>query len=109
MQTCRMDVDNLRFMYEVARAGTVREAALHRRVDETTVSRRISRLEKHLGTRLFDRTPQGWRLTEPGRLVLPHAEAVQMSASRALEAANSRTGKLVGTVRILAPDGFGAY
>ncbi|MFP5380530.1 MAG: FtsW/RodA/SpoVE family cell cycle protein, partial [Vicinamibacteria bacterium] len=78
-------------------------------VDETTVSRRISRLEQELGVRMFDRTPQGWRITEPARLVLPHAEAVESSMARALEAVVSRAGDLSGTARLRAPDGFGAF
>jgi len=104
-----MDLENLRFMLETARTGKLREAALRLRVDETTVSRRISRLENELGTRLFDRTPHGWRLTEPGRLLLPHAEAIESAASGALEAVASRSGELTGTARILAPDGFGVH
>jgi DNA-binding transcriptional LysR family regulator len=104
-----MDVENLRYLLEVARASRLRDAAARLKVDETTVSRRISRLENELGTRLFDRLPQGWRLTEPGRLLLPHAEAIELSASRALEAVTSRSGELTGTARVLAPDGFGAH
>ncbi len=103
-----MDTENLRFLLEVARTGRLREAAARLQVDETTVSRRISRLEQDLGVRMFDRTPQGWRVTEPGRLVIPHAEAIESSVSRAMEAVVSRAGDLSGTARILAPDGFGA-
>ncbi|MYW97432.1 LysR family transcriptional regulator [Amycolatopsis rubida] len=104
-----MDIENLRYLLEVARASRLRDAAVRLKVDETTVSRRIRRLEKELGTRLFDRHPHGWRLTEPGRLLFPHAEAIELSMSRALEAVTSRSGELTGTARILAPDGFGAY
>lgn len=103
-----MDTENLRYLLEVARTGRLREAAARLQVDETTVSRRISRLEQELGVRMFDRTPQGWRMTEPGRLVVPHAEAIESSVSRAMEAVASRAGELSGTARILAPDGFGA-
>lgn len=103
-----MDTENLRFLLEVARTGRLRDAAARLQVDETTVSRRISRLEQDLGVRMFDRTPQGWRITEPGRLVIPHAEAIESSVSRAMEAVVSRAGELSGTARILAPDGFGA-
>ncbi|SDS17396.1 LysR family transcriptional regulator [Agrococcus carbonis] len=103
-----MDAENLRYLLEVARTGRLRDAAAQLQVDETTVSRRISRLEQELGVRMFDRTPQGWRITEPGRLVIPHAEAIESSVSRALEAVVSRAGDLSGTARILAPDGFGA-
>jgi DNA-binding transcriptional LysR family regulator len=108
VQNGGVDTENLRFLLEVARTGRLREAAARLRVDETTVSRRISRLEQELGVRMFDRTPQGWRITEPGRLVIPHAEAIESSVSRAMEAVVSRPGDLSGTARILAPDAFGA-
>ncbi len=110
LQKCRMvhvDTENLRYLLEVARTGRLREAAARLQVDETTVSRRISRLEQELGVRMFDRTPQGWRITEPGRLVVPHAESIESSVSRVLEAVVSRAGELSGTARVLAPDGFG--
>ena len=103
-----MDAENLRYLLEVARTGRLRDAAARLQVDETTVSRRIGRLEQELGVRMFDRTPQGWRPTEPARLIMPHAEAVESSVSRALEAVGSGAGDLNGTARILAPDGFGA-
>lgn len=107
MQNGCVDTDNLRYLLEVARTGRLREAAARLQVDETTVSRRISRLERELGVRMFDRTPQGWRITEAGRQVVPHAEAIETSVSRALEAVVSRAGELSGTARVLAPDGFG--
>ena len=103
-----VDTENLRFLLEVARTGRLRDAAARLQVDETTVSRRIGRLEQDLGVRMFDRTPQGWRITEPGLLILPHAEAIESSVARALEAVISHPGDLSGTARILAPDGFGA-
>ncbi|MEU7043942.1 LysR family transcriptional regulator [Streptomyces varsoviensis] len=56
-------------------------AALH--VAQPSLSRRIQRLEEHLGVRLFDRTPQGSRLTEAGRAFLPQAQALLQAAHRA--------------------------
>lgn len=103
-----VDAENLRYLLEVARTGRLRDAAARLQVDETTVSRRIGRLEQELGVRMFDRTPQGWRATESARLVIPHAEAIESSVAHALEAVVSRAGDLSGTARILAPDGFGA-
>lgn len=104
-----MDLDDLRFMLETARTGTLREAALRLKVAETTVSRRIASLEKDLGLRLFDRSPHGWQLTESGRLLVTHAEVIESEAARAQERLTSRGTELTGTVRVLAPDGFGAY
>ncbi|BBY14518.1 LysR family transcriptional regulator [Mycolicibacterium litorale] len=56
-------------------------AALH--VAQPALSRQIQRLERDLGVRLFDRTPQGSRLTEAGRAFLPKARALLHDARRA--------------------------
>lgn len=103
--------DNMQFFLEVSRTGRVSDAARRLRVDQTTVSRRIGRLEKDLGVRLFDRTAGGWRLTDAGQHLVPYAETVEttvVAASGAVVEAQSG-GALSGTVRILAPDGFGTY
>ncbi|MCA1221745.1 LysR family transcriptional regulator [Streptomyces sp. 8L] len=55
--------------------------ALH--VAQPSLSRQIQRLEEHLGVRLFDRTPQGSRLTEAGRAFLPQAQALLRAARQA--------------------------
>ncbi len=51
---------------------------------QSAVSRQISALESATGGQLFDRLPRGVRLTEQGRCLLGHAEAVirQLSAAR---------------------------
>ncbi|MFJ5227813.1 LysR family transcriptional regulator [Streptomyces sp. NPDC088400] len=56
-------------------------AALH--VAQPSLSRQIQRLEEHLGVHLFDRTPQGSRLTEAGRAFLPQAQALLQAAHQA--------------------------
>lgn len=56
-------------------------AALH--IAQPSLSRQIRRLERQLGARLLDRTPQGSRLTEAGEVFLPHAKALLRSASQA--------------------------
>ncbi|QSE72324.1 LysR family transcriptional regulator [Rhodococcus sp. PSBB049] len=102
--------DNMRFLLELSRTGRIAEAAKRLDVDQTTVSRRITRLEKDMGARLFDRSSTGWQLTEAGRRLLPYAESVESTLLAALDAASSAgSGSLHGTVRILTPDGFGAY
>ncbi|WP_381562042.1 LysR family transcriptional regulator [Streptomyces eurythermus] len=56
-------------------------AALH--VAQPALSRQIQRLERYLGTRLLDRTPQGTRLTPAGRTFLPRAQALLQAAREA--------------------------
>lgn len=101
--------DHLRFFLEVSRHGRLNEASRALGVDHTTVGRRITSLEKAAGQRLFDRTPAGWRLTEAGRRLVGYAETVESTLVEAFEDQTSSVGALSGSVRIAAPDGFGAF
>lgn len=101
--------DHLRFFLEVSRHGRLNEASRALGVDHTTVGRRITSLEKAAGHRLFDRTPAGWRLTEAGRRLVVYAETVESALIAAFEDQTSSVGALTGSVRIAAPDGFGAF
>jgi DNA-binding transcriptional LysR family regulator len=103
------NADHLRYFLEVSRTGRLTDAAHTLGVDHTTVGRRITALEKSAGQRLFDRTPTGWRLTEAGRRLVGYAETVESTLIAAFEDQTSDTGTLRGTVRIAAPDGFGAF
>nr|WP_246100995.1 LysR family transcriptional regulator [Streptomyces cyaneus] len=70
----------LRAFLEVARHGSFTGAARTLGWTQSAVSRQISTLEGALGgAPLFDRLPRGVRLTEAGRILVPHAEAVAES------------------------------
>jgi DNA-binding transcriptional LysR family regulator len=58
--------DDLRYVLALARFATIAEAARRLSVDEATVGRRIARIERQLGARLFDRAQ--------GKLVPTEAE-----------------------------------
>jgi DNA-binding transcriptional LysR family regulator len=104
-----ISADDLRFFLEVSRTGKLVSAARALGVDHTTVGRRISQLEKASGARLFVRASGAWQLTEAGERLAIHAEAVESSLIAAAEELGSSTGRLSGTLRIAAPDGFGAF
>lgn len=106
---CMFTADHLRFFLEVSRHGRLSDASRALGVDHTTVGRRITSLEKSAGQRLFDRTPSGWRLTEAGRRLVRYAETVESTLIEAFEDQTSSVGALTGSVRIAAPDGFGAF
>lgn len=74
----------LRIFLEVARLGSFTAAAPVLGYTQSAVSRQISALEDEAGTTLFDRLPRGVRLTEPGRRLLPHAQAIldRLNAAR---------------------------
>ncbi|WNM34898.1 LysR family transcriptional regulator [Streptomyces sp. Li-HN-5-11] len=86
----------LRVFLEVARHGSFTVAARTLGWTQSAVSRQISALESALGgPQLFDRLSRGVSLTEAGRTLVPHAEAVTESlrgAARDLAALRDATG-----------------
>jgi DNA-binding transcriptional LysR family regulator len=99
--------DEFRYFLAVARTGTLCAAAAQLGTEHTTVASHIHMLEEELKSRLFHRSNQGCQLTEEGQRLLLTAEAVE---SAVVSAKASATGErqIAGTVRVGAPDGFGA-
>jgi DNA-binding transcriptional LysR family regulator len=97
------DWDAVRYFLELARAKTLARAARRLRVDYTTVGRRVSALERELGAKLFERTPDGFVLTDAGEGIRAAAEQMEQSAL----AAERESGDL--RVRRLTPIGFALY
>ena len=68
-----MNWDDLKIFLAVAEAPSMRVAAKKLHVSHSTVSRRIEALEAGLSVRLFDRMPDGYRLTLSGEELMPVA------------------------------------
>lgn len=64
-------------------------AAAELHVAQPSLSRQIRSLERQLGVRLLDRTPQGTRLTDAGEAFLPRAKALLRSAAQAAASARA--------------------
>jgi DNA-binding transcriptional LysR family regulator len=60
----------------VARQLSFSRAAVELGMSQPAVSQAIARLERSLGLRLFDRTSRDVRLSDPGKVLLPQAEAL---------------------------------
>lgn len=98
---------DLRFFLELARAGTLSGASRRLDVEHTTVARRIDRLEHQLGATLFDRSREGYQLTEVGQALLPHAEAMEGAALAAAEQIGGAEVAAHGVVRLGVPEVYG--
>jgi DNA-binding transcriptional LysR family regulator len=109
MQKSGMKWDDLRVFLAVARQSRLMAAGRVLGLDPATVGRRIGALEDALGAKLFDRSPQGYAMTEAGRNLLTHAQAMENLAAAASEEVGGHSDRLSGTVRIGAPDGVSNY
>ena len=102
-----VDWNDVRFVLEASRAGTLAKAAERLGVDATTVGRRIGTLEKELGESLLHRGPQGLFLSDAGRAVVGIAENMESLALH-LEGLAGETiaPRVAGTVTIAASEPF---
>lgn len=98
--------DDLRFILAVAAAGSLHAAAKRLSVNHATVLRRVAAFEERAGTRLFDRTPQGYRLREDAKPLLSAAGDVEKAFLAVGRALSGQQSSLVGPVRLTTTDTF---
>jgi DNA-binding transcriptional LysR family regulator len=72
-----MNWDDLRFFLALSREGAVSRAGKSLGVNHTTVARRISAFETQIGTRLFDRTADGYEMTQAAENMYDHALQIE--------------------------------
>jgi len=101
-----LDWNNLKVVLAIEQAGTLSGATRLLGVSQPTVSRQLKTFETVLGRKLFDRGPQGYRLTLAGKRV--HACALQMEFEvRAIERNIVDDGSPEGHIVLTTPEGFG--
>jgi DNA-binding transcriptional LysR family regulator len=71
-----MNWDDLRIVAAVRDAGTYAGAGARLRIDETTVGRRLARIERTLGLRLFEAVDGARKPTRQCETVLAHVQAM---------------------------------
>jgi DNA-binding transcriptional LysR family regulator len=73
-----LDWDDLRYILCLSRTGRIAGAARKLGVNETTVARRIARVEGMLGVRMFERDAGVLRPTDSGQIVVRRAERIEL-------------------------------
>ncbi len=91
----------------VAEAGSFRGAAGRLDVSKSTVSRAITRLEKHLGSPMFMRDTTSVRLTDAGVAYRRGACRAAAALTQAEAAAREVTGEVTGVLTLTAPPALG--
>jgi len=113
-----MDIARLAVFREVALRGSFTAAAKSLRYTQSAVSRQISALEDDVSAVLFDRVPRGVRLTDEGRCLLGHADAVldrldvarrDLAALRDVDAGRLRIGAFATAEAVLVPRAMAAF
>jgi len=102
-----MKWDDLKIFLAVARHKKLADAATELRIDITTISRRIRRLEDDLGQTLFERLRSGHQLTANGEKLLVTAEQIETNFENIDRAKENATHTPSGTIRISVAEGFG--
>ncbi|RZS85709.1 LysR family transcriptional regulator [Pigmentiphaga kullae] len=97
----------LRYVDEVARVGSIRQAAERLHVAPSAVNRRIQDLEEELGTPIFERLPRGMRLTTAGELFVRYIRGRSAELDGVRSQIEELKGKRRGTVRIVASQALG--
>lgn len=95
----------LRYLDEVVRAGSIRQAAERLNVASSAINRQIIELETQFGTPLFTRLPRGLRLTASGEILISHIRQVLKEYDRTRERMLDLEGLKAGTVAIAAMHG----
>jgi DNA-binding transcriptional LysR family regulator len=104
-----MEWSDLRIFLAVARGGTLGAAGRQLGQTQPTMGRRIRALEADLGQTLFQRTSEGFVLTDEGAAVFAHAERMESEALGIARAASGQPGELEGSLRVSSSDWFGAH
>src|SRR5258708_31556915 len=75
-----MNWDDLRIIAAVRDEGTFAGASARLRIDETTGGRRLARIERSLGLRLFEAADGARKPTRQCEMVLAHVQAMAVHA-----------------------------
>ena len=97
---------NLRYFLEVARAGSVSEAAHTLNVAPSAISRQIAKLEAGIGVPLFIRHPRGMTVTDAGSRLLAHARRGEAESAALVEELRTGQGDDVRSVAVACSEGF---
>jgi DNA-binding transcriptional LysR family regulator len=105
----RMEWSDLRIFLAIARAGTLGAAARSLGQTQPTMGRRLRALETAIGHTLFQRTADGFVLTDEGNAVLEHAERMEEEALAFQRRLAGSDAQLEGMLRLSCSDWFGTY
>ncbi|MEV6876737.1 LysR family transcriptional regulator [Amycolatopsis sp. NPDC051128] len=97
----------LTYFLEVARTGSVSEAAVALTVAPSAISRQITKLEAGIGVPLFLRHPRGMIPTDAGNLLLDHVRRSEAESAALLGELRTGRGLQARSITVACSEGFG--
>ena len=104
-----MEWSDLKVFLAIARTGTLAAAARAMGQTQPTMGRRLRALEEAVGHVLFQRTADGFVLTDEGAAVVSHAERMEEHALAFERVLGGNDAQLEGMLRLSSSDWFGIY
>jgi DNA-binding transcriptional LysR family regulator len=103
-----LDVKRMKVLREVAQRGSFSAAAEALAYTQSAVSQQIAALEREAGTKLVERSARGVKLTDAGRALVGHAEAILSRLADAEAELEAIAGLRGGRLRLAAFPSAGA-
>ena len=97
------DLNDMLYFAEVVSQGSFAAAGRTLGVPKSRLSRRVARLEEHLGTRLLQRTTRKLSLTTAGEIYYRHCSAMRDEAEAADAAIAQVQSEPRGMIRVVCP------
>jgi DNA-binding transcriptional LysR family regulator len=104
-----MEWSDLRIFLAIARESTLAGAAQKLGQSQPTMGRRLRALEQAVGQTLFQRTGDGFVLTDEGEAVFAHAERIEEEALAIQRRLDGNDQQLHGLLLVSSSDWFGAH
>src|ERR687885_1439610 len=95
-----LELRRLRLLRELHERGTIAAVADALQYTPSAVSQQLAVLEREAGVQLLARAGRGVRLTDPGLVLVGHAEALLERAARAESELAAAAGSVAGRARI---------
>ena len=103
-----LDVKRMKVLREVASRGSFSAAAEALSFTQSAVSQQVAALEREVGTTLLERGPRGVRLTDAGRTLVSHTDAILARIECAEDELAALAGLRGGRLRLACFQSAGA-
>lgn len=103
-----MDTKNLSTLMTIIETGSFQKAATQLNYAPSTVTSQMRQLEEELAIKLFEKVGRRMKLTQAGKDIMPHIEAILQNAEQ-ISNYKKDMSQITGTLRLVAPDSIFIY